>query len=157
MHLFTSLSARRWIRRAVTLTRRTTWKQSWNIAKFVEPLTRRRMRRLRASLRRQCLMGRRRLTVFFWAILLYCARWICFPNIPLFSWRSPRTLRISRWLDGHVFRRGWGTLKVWDSFCSGRLGIFGPPEIIQPDDGGERKHEIWMDLWAARRIKLQFQ
>ena len=157
MHLLTSLSARRRIRRAVTLTWRTTWTQSWNIAKFVEPLTRRRMHRLRAPLRRQCLIRRRRLTVFFGAILLYCARWICFPNIPFVSWRSPRTLRIYRWLDGHVFRRGWGTLKVWDSFCSGRLGIFGPPEIIQLDEGGERKNEIWMDLWAARRIKLQFQ
>ena len=33
--------------------------------------------------------------------------------------------------------------EVWDVFCSGRLGMFGPPNSIQVDRGGEWKDEIW--------------
>ena len=47
--------------------------------------------------------------------------------------------------------------EVWDVFCGGRLGIFGPPKGVQMDEGGECQNEIWTDLRAKRRIGLQFQ
>ena len=47
--------------------------------------------------------------------------------------------------------------EVWDVFCRGRLGTFGPPKCIQTGEGGEWKNQIWTDLCAERRIKLQFQ
>ena len=45
----------------------------------------------------------------------------------------------------------------WDALRAGWLGIFGPPKCIRICEGGESKHEIWTDLRAERRIKLQFQ
>ena len=46
--------------------------------------------------------------------------------------------------------------EVWDVFFSGWLGIFGPPTSYEMDEGGW-KNEVWADLCAERRIKLQFQ
>ena len=45
---------------------------------------------------------------------------------------------------------------VWDVFCAGWLGTFGPPKCIQMDEGGEWENEIWTGFCWARRIKLQF-
>ena len=47
--------------------------------------------------------------------------------------------------------------EVWDVFCAGRRGTFGPPECIQMDGGGEWADEIWTDVCAGRRIKMQFE
>ena len=47
--------------------------------------------------------------------------------------------------------------EVWDVFCAGWLGTFGPPKSIQMDEGGEWKNEVWMDYCSDRRIKLIFQ
>ena len=44
---------------------------------------------------------------------------------------------------------------VWDAFCGGWLGTFGPPKCIQMDEGGAWKGGIWTDLRAARCIKLR--
>ena len=46
---------------------------------------------------------------------------------------------------------------VRDVFRADWLGIFRPPKGIQMDGGGEWKNEIWTDVCADRRIKLQFQ
>ena len=46
--------------------------------------------------------------------------------------------------------------EVWDVFCRGWLGTFGPTRCLQMDEGGEWKDEIRTDLRAERRIKLQF-
>ena len=46
---------------------------------------------------------------------------------------------------------------VWDSSRGGWLGTFGPPKCLQMDERGDWKNEIWTDLRAELRIKLQFQ
>ena len=46
---------------------------------------------------------------------------------------------------------------AWDLVCGGRLGLFGPPNCILAHEGGEWRNEIWTDLRAKRRIRLQFQ
>ena len=46
---------------------------------------------------------------------------------------------------------------VWDVFCGGWLGIFVLPKSTQTDEAGEWRSEIWPDLRAERRIKLQLQ
>ena len=43
--------------------------------------------------------------------------------------------------------------EVWDAFCAGWLGTFGPPKSTQMDEGGEWKNEIWTDYCSDRRIK----
>ena len=47
--------------------------------------------------------------------------------------------------------------EAWGVFCGGRLGASGPRMRIQMDEGGEWENEVWADLRAERRIKLQFQ
>ena len=80
------------------------------------------------------------MTPFFWAILLHCVPWICFPSIHCF----PPVLSDD-------------PQEVWDAACSGWSTSFGRPESMQMYEGGAWKNEIRTDQCAERRIKLQFQ
>ena len=44
-----------------------------------------------------------------------------------------------------------------DAFCYPRVGIFGPPQRIQMDEGGEWEIEVRTELHPERRVKLYFQ
>ena len=45
-----------------------------------------------------------------------------------------------------------GPQEVRDAFCSSEIGIFGPPWIIQLDEDGEWKTELWAELRPESRI-----
>ena len=47
--------------------------------------------------------------------------------------------------------------EVWDAFCNSWIAVFGKPRIIQMDEGGERKNDLWAYLCTDRYIKLLFQ
>ena len=82
-----------WIRRAAILIWRTMWTRSWNIAKFVGPLIRRRIYQLWASPRCHCFMRRSKSTLYFRMILLEATPWIHFPKTRCLSPRSHKNPR----------------------------------------------------------------
>ena len=43
--------------------------------------------------------------------------------------------------------------EVWGAFCNSRIGIFGPPQCVQMDKGGEWGNEVWAESHSERRIK----
>ena len=47
--------------------------------------------------------------------------------------------------------------EVWGTFCFSWIAVFGEPRIVQSDEGGEWKNDIWVDLRADRYIKVQYQ
>ena len=103
----TDLNARWWIRRGATFTWGTMWTRYSIVAKFVGPLIRRRMYRLRASPRRHSLMGRSKSTLYFWMILLDAMPWILFPKTRSFS---PRCHKNPRRFGESFVAGGWASL-----------------------------------------------
>ena len=47
--------------------------------------------------------------------------------------------------------------EVWDTFCASWVAVFGKPRIVQMDEEGGWKHDLWVDLCADRYIRLQNQ
>ena len=70
---------------------------------------------------------------------------------------APRAMDMHSKYSMFLLAQSKNPREVWDTFCGGCLGIFGPPKSIQMDEGGERQDEIWTDSCAERCIKLQFQ
>ena len=129
-----------WARRMETLTGRPMWTKSWDVAKLVGPSITRRMSRLRAHPRYQCLMKRRRRAFFFEGYIIALRAMDMFPKFPLLLPVQPENPQ-----------------EVWDAFCGGWSGIFVSPWSIRVDGGGEWRKDIWADLCAGLRIKLQFR